>query len=652
MKNTVFCGKIFFTVLVLFICLLSVNQASSQFQKFTVSGSVVDSVTRLPVQASILIYSPVKNSYDKTATDSAGKYSIELTGGIDYKFEAYPWSNDYDARYYDNAENFADATPVTLDKDYSNISFSLIKKHVFDNGLHGIVKNIRGEAVLAIVFVRPVNRPNSFQYSAILDHINTGVFSISNLPPGQYILYAIPNESDLSDGYFKENDIAVASPDNATVFTIKESGINSEDYLIILPDKNKPDPEYTFEIKGIITDENNKSLQDVNISIVSSGGKDITSGQDVKTDPTGEFVFFFKAAGADKYLLTATKDGYSDTYFSFYLDENTPGTAAFLPMTKIDNIKYNNGIKGLVKDSAGNGIMSKVTVVRVLDDGTFDFNNSEKTVSTNPDNPGEFLIKSLKPGNYVIYASPGVNGLISGYYSAGKNASIDINAATIVNVSETGVNTDNYVIILPEKQIYIDPNLRYQLFGYVFDDNNNPIQDVVITAIDANGNDVIVNQENVTDKSGMFHIVFSSPGTFYIKAEKDGYIDASGTITFDNSMPDQKTIIIMPVKTLQNQGQKDSKIMAGVSDNNLNDNILMFPNPVKSILNFNAGLQSGRIDITVYNVSGQNVLSLSNCTDASNSILMLNVSSLQSGSYIARIFVNGKESGSKIFIKE
>jgi hypothetical protein len=210
MKKLLIYKTIVFAVISLaYFAVVSNESVAQQNVTYTITGKVTDSKTGLPVQSSICVFSnridasgkSIFDAIDKTVPDADGFYKFTLKGANKYKIVAYPWNNDYYPLYYNNADNINDATVIELTKDFSDINFAFTKKIVYENGLHGIVKNSTGEGVAANVYARATNDPNSFQYYATPDKTNPGKFNIINLRPGKYILYAYPMSANFYDGY-------------------------------------------------------------------------------------------------------------------------------------------------------------------------------------------------------------------------------------------------------------------------------------------------------------------------------------------------------------------------------------------------------------------------------------------------------------------
>jgi hypothetical protein len=256
---------------------------------------------------------------------------------------------------------------------------------------------------------------------------------------------------------------------------------------------------------------------------------------------------------------------------------------------------------------------------------------------------GEFLLTNLRPGKYVLYASPGVTGLGAGYYLAGGVAVDNPSKATIIEVTASGTNKAPYIITLPQART---TKAAYELYGYITDENGSPLDGVLLSAIDASGNEVLVNQQNQTDKGGYFHIVFPSAGMYSLRATKDGYQDAAGTLSFDFAASVQKTVIVM--EKTNGVKKQDAAIIADLKNND-EVVLLVYPNPAEDVLHLNISADRIISEARLYNTTGE--LVMTSTVNASKE-LKLDVSSLQSGVYIIRLFSGSAESGSMKFVKK
>jgi hypothetical protein len=248
----------------------------------------------------------------------------------------------------------------------------------------------------------------------------------------------------------------------------------------------------------------------------------------------------------------------------------------------------------------------------------------------------------MKPGSYVLYATPADVSKQGGYYRVNAIATTDPMLATTVSVADNGVNTNPYVITLTGSI----QSRGYEFYGYVQDDNGAAIESVLITATDANGNDVLANQNNHSDAHGYFHIMFPGPGTYIIRCTKQNYQDASGTLSFNSSFALQKAVITM-AKT-NGIKREDSQIVAGVDEDLLSSSIL-YPQPVSGIMNI--ALQQGIMADEIRVSDGLGKTCLARHLNPTGN-LSIDCSVLPAGSYIVYLFEASKLRSVQLFVKQ
>ncbi len=89
----------------------------------------------------------------------------------------------------------------------------------------------------------------------------------------------------------------------------------------------------------------------------------------------------------------------------------------------------------------------------------------------------------------------------------------------------------------------------------------------------------------------------------------------------------------------------------GLAEHKRNEEIEIFPNPVREVLNIRLPLEKGGGHINIYNIEGQNVKSLEIRSDNIDNPFILDIRSLAEGFYFLNISVNNKCFNAK-FVKE
>jgi hypothetical protein len=340
---------------------------------YTVSGYVKDAATHLAIEFAEVDFigeDPVNGQYITFAayTNSNGYYDINLPDGFIYTASASAGRNIKDSinynqetylpQYWDSKTDPAEADKFELTTNLSNINFNLTKLEVYDNTVKGYVKNEEGEPlqnVLMIAYIidgtEDVN--NMYRgYLAMSD--NNGYFEMKNLFPAEYVLLAVPAMNvTYAPGFYKENDFATLTWEDATKITVGNDGTYGA-YNIKLQLFEKIFGEGI--VKGIVRAETGRvktnevfqgqdGLQGVQVHVVDLLGNRIKS---TETDKVGKYEFLGLAKGSYKVVLD--KIGYKADEFNVIIDDENKlidraVTLAPAGTTKVeDNTFLTNGI--------------------------------------------------------------------------------------------------------------------------------------------------------------------------------------------------------------------------------------------------------------------------------------------------------------------
>ncbi|MCX6134760.1 MAG: carboxypeptidase regulatory-like domain-containing protein [Ignavibacteriales bacterium] len=130
-----------------------------------------------------------------TRVDSLGKYSLKLPQGS-YIVQAY--ASGYYRLFYNNRSDFLSADIIKVLADAPNINFALKPVHPLALGkISGSVvdSTSRGGVISRVLAyrLRPVGRDTIIAPKAYMaDTDSLGAYSLANLPPGDYIVLAVP----------------------------------------------------------------------------------------------------------------------------------------------------------------------------------------------------------------------------------------------------------------------------------------------------------------------------------------------------------------------------------------------------------------------------------------------------------------------------
>jgi hypothetical protein len=131
----------------------------------------------------------------KTKVDSLGKYSVRLPQG---SYVAQAEASGYYRLFYNNRSDFLSADIIKVQADVPNISFVLkpILPIAFGKIIGSVVDSVSGAGVISRVIAYrllvagkdTVKAPRAF----MVETDSLGAYSLTDLPPGDYIVLAIP----------------------------------------------------------------------------------------------------------------------------------------------------------------------------------------------------------------------------------------------------------------------------------------------------------------------------------------------------------------------------------------------------------------------------------------------------------------------------
>ncbi len=213
---------------------------------YTISGSVLDSngipvksiVTAFVVHDTIFpIHPPVISPRNMSAvTDSLGNYQIRVLGGFEYVVFAKPFNKNYYPEFYNNKRTFQEADRILVNSDVTDINFIIEQKPVYNNGITGLVKDFNtGDPVQAIVTAFKLQNGRFKKFKSTRTD-SLGNYSLENLIPGNYLVFARPTLPYLP-GYYKADTVALRWRDADTVIVTENSFLTGIDInLITRPD--------------------------------------------------------------------------------------------------------------------------------------------------------------------------------------------------------------------------------------------------------------------------------------------------------------------------------------------------------------------------------------------------------------------------------
>ncbi len=214
----------------------------------TFTGAVVSAADSTPVQA-VVEFIPTgslgnagtakpKLSKYTAVTDSTGKYSIEVEGGLKFIAFAIPETGSgLMSRYYIDAADPFEADIINSESSTMTIvDFALPESEEWVNGFGGTVLNDNNEPLqskLVAYLAEPAEDSiGRFTYAQITESDETGAYEFTNLIPGKYLLLSIPLDKEYVPGYYHEDSLVVFKWKKSGLIDI-DSTFDSLEYVLI-----------------------------------------------------------------------------------------------------------------------------------------------------------------------------------------------------------------------------------------------------------------------------------------------------------------------------------------------------------------------------------------------------------------------------------
>jgi len=207
--------------------------------KYVVTGRVTDEATGEGIKAVVIFEAKKKDGNVVDAkylrivveTNANGEYEVKLPAGIDFiaHAEAIGGKNErpvYLVEFYNEVATANEATVINLAENMTGVSFTLAKRPVFANSISGTLTDSNGVGVAGRVTVYQVitkGDETGKRFSTTVETDANGVYTISNLEPGTYIVFGATGEkTNYVPGWYVNGDFASNEWKNATQLTIGE----------------------------------------------------------------------------------------------------------------------------------------------------------------------------------------------------------------------------------------------------------------------------------------------------------------------------------------------------------------------------------------------------------------------------------------------
>jgi hypothetical protein len=527
--------------------------------KGVIAGTVRDDATGMPVpgvpirffrQGPGIYPAVVPTAY----TDRTGFFKALLDTGT-YLINADPppymppGPPQYQGEWFDNVKDRANATPVLVDEGKSflaDFGLSIVPPPVRPRGVitgtvidDATLKPIRGALIRfhrsmavtdfrTMIFPPPAATDSQGVYRAVLD---TGTYFVraEGLPLGIW------------PGYRPEWFDNVVEPVQATPVVVVEGGKAVADFGLI-----RLQPPSMFAIEGLVTDTLGVPLRKATVLVLLSvqqmthlsvwpdnAGWPPGDAMEIEgvgycrgivwrgsTDSTGHYKAAVPAGG--RYIAMAARWGYVPEY---YKERPNPMVADVLvadgPLTGIDFTLallpgLRNSISGWVRDSAGNGVPSRIILFPVR--SWLPIHSAVRFGHTDAD--GAFTVGELRAGRYFLLAVP-FQDYAPSFYKAGAFGVLCWKNADTVGVSGDVGGVDIGVVPLRTAGVGT-------LAGRVVTERGLPLEGVRVFAALSEGT---VVGFGLSDGTGAFVVEGLPAGVLTLTFDRDGYVSAQRSLS-------------------------------------------------------------------------------------------------------------------------
>lgn len=477
----------------------------------------------------------------------------------------------------------------------------------------------------------PNGIPDTFHYGTAITGPD-GSYQV-HLDEGEY--FALASAQGYNSEYFMD------SPDlaGATTITVGCGQVYTAHFTL-----TKTAVPNFFRVSGQVLDK--ETGTPVTPSVVTFISKSIAAPgtnilrQTAWTDQNGNYSILLP----EKQTYIAYAEGYSrdslNTGGSQYLvcyydgaDEPTNATGITLTADRDDvnfGLKrrpyYQNGISGILSDSAGHGLNGNVIAYRILQNTV----NGSRWVATAQN--GVFSMQNLIPGEYVLFGFAATRQFTApGFYVQGGLSTLDWSKATRITVQETGTVS----------------NIAFRLQGFTLSGGRGgirgtcsstgggiktgenplgakPLAGAVVYVLDSKNS---IKDYAFSDNDGKYDISTLKPGTYTLSASRVGFAVSTEQV----SVTDENTTVE------RNIDLKPNSSATGVEESAV-QHVAVFPNPMTGNAFTAVVSTSGAAGtISLVNAVGITVYVVSTPETAGTHYLMIPTETLPAGVYSLRV---------------
>ena len=493
------------------------------------------------------------------------------------------------------------------------IGFGKISGNLFDDSTKA---GVRGN----VSFIPTIGSPD------FMEHMGMSVMTDSNgnftarVKAGDYYIYSSGH------GYFGEFYDNAKNIQNATKVTV-----NAGDSLVYSIGLAKIVPPVTYTVSGWVKDLAGNPQKATLTALITNKPHDPSFwnlSYSARIDSMGNFVIkgvrpgdtiVVYAEPINRAFLPQYYNGKST--FTTADRIGVTGNVTGINFTLVAKPVYNNGISGIVTDSAGTTVVKgTVYVYQKGNNNKFGFKGKAKTDTVT----GAYSFTNLAPGQYILLAEG--HGYVPSFFRYDGTTTMNWKNADSVIVTETSLVTGINFNLKSHS-----PNIGGGfVFGIVKGNDGATLPGTLNYMVDANGDFV---DYSVTDLDGSFMIGSVEAGSYTMVSTLVSFQNAQKNLSVDYSNNSSLNIDVS-LNPNSTTGINDNATV--ISGYDLKQN---YPNPFNpsTIISYQIP-QNSFVTLKVYNILGNEVATLVNEQQtAGNHNFNFKANNLASGVYIYKL---------------